>query len=241
MAKMKYELVADDLIRAIKGGQYKPSEQLPSIEALCSMYEVSKMTIKKSLDVLQAGGYITRRRGSGSFVKNVQSPTHEAVAFETSGQMSGLTAERRATGDKITTSVELFNIEMPPAEVAHMLAIEPDEFVYHIVRVRFSNDHPHAVEYTYMPIELIPNLRRKNAEGSIYSYVEGDLRLRIASAHRIVRAVLPTKDEQKWMGVGPHDPLLEVEQVAFLDDGTPFEYSFSRHPNGYEFRTISTK
>ena len=129
MASMKYELVADDLIRAIKDGQYKPSEQLPSIEALCSMYEVSKMTIKKSLDVLQAGGYITRRRGSGSFVKNVQSPIHDAVAFETSGQMSGLTAERRASGDKITTEVQLFTIEMPPPEVAHMLAIELDEFV----------------------------------------------------------------------------------------------------------------
>ncbi len=241
MAKMKYELVADDLICAIKNGQYKPSEQLPSIEALCGMYDVSKMTIKKSLDILEAGGYITRRRGSGCFVKNVQSPINGAASFETSGQMSGLTAERAATGDKIATTVELFSVEMPPPEVAHMLAIEDDAFVYHIIRVRFTNDRPHAVEYTYMPIELIPNLRRKNAEGSIYSYVEGDLRLKIASAHRIVRAVLPTKDEQKWMGVGPHDPLLEVEQVAFLDDGTPFEYSFSRHPNGYEFRTISTK
>ncbi len=241
MAQMKYELVADDLIRAIKCGQYKPSEQLPSIDALCGMYEVSKMTIKKSLDVLEAGGYITRRRGSGSFVKNVQPPINNAASFETSGQMSGLTAERAATGDKITTAVELFDIEMPPPEVAHMLAIESEEFVYHIVRVRFANDLPHAVEYTYMPIGLIPNLRRKNAEGSIYSYVEDDLRLRIASAHRIVRAVLPTKEEQEWMGVGPHEPLLEIEQVAFLDDGTPFEYSFARHPDGYEFRTISTK
>ncbi len=241
MAKMKYEVVADDLISSIKDGQYKPSEQLPSIEGLCEMYEVSKMTIKKSLDVLEAGGYITRRRGSGCFVKNVQAPIHNAVAFETSGQMSGLTAERKATGDKIETEVKLFNIEMPPPEVAHMLAIEADEFVYHIVRVRFTNGRPHAVEYTFMPIQLIPNLRRKNAEGSIYGYVEGDLRLKIASAHRIVRAVLPTADEQDWMGVGPHEPLLEVEQVAFLDDGTPFEYSFSRHPDGYEFRTISTK
>lgn len=241
MPQMKYEIVADDLVRAIKAGQYKPSEQLPSIEALCGMYEVSKMTIKKSLDILQAGGYITRRRGSGSFVKNVQSPIHDAVAFETSGQMSGLTAERAAAGDKITTDVKLFSIELPSPEVAHMLAIESDEFVYHIIRVRFSNNRPHAVEYTFMPIELIPNLRRKNAEGSIYSYVEHDLRLRIASAHRIVRAVLPTEDEQDWMGIGAHEPLLEVEQVAFLDDGTPFEYSFSRHPDGYEFRTISTK
>ncbi|MDE1454928.1 UTRA domain-containing protein, partial [Bacillus paralicheniformis] len=27
----------------------------------------------------------------------------------------------------------------------------------------------------------------------------------------------------------PDDPVLEVEQVAFLNTGEPFEYSFARH------------
>lgn len=53
--------------------------------------------------------------------------------------------------------------------------------------------------------------------------------------------MLPTQDELSWLKVKANSPLLEVEQVTFLDDGTPFEYSISRHPNGYEFRSISTK
>lgn len=238
---IKYELVADDLTRAIKRGDYKPNEQLPSIEALCEMYEVSKMTINKSLALLEAAGLITRRRGSGSFVKNVQSPLHDPATFAMSGQMGGFTAERSAQGCKVETAVKRFDVVAPPPEVAHMLAIEPDQFVYHIVRVRFADGEPHATEYTYMPIDLIPNLRMKNVEKSIYGYIEGELKLKISSAHRVIRAVLPTKDEQEWMRIGPHEPLLEVEQVAFLDNGTPFEYSRARHPNGYEFRSISTK
>lgn len=241
MPAMKYQIVADDLVRAIRNGDYKPNEQLPSIDALCSMYEVSKMTINKSLGLLESNGYITRRRGSGSFVKNVQQPMGNPTAFETSGQMSGLTAEHASRGEKITTLVKKFDVTMPPPEVAHMLGIENDQFVYDIIRVRFADDRPHAVEYTYMPIDIIPNLRMSNVEGSIYSYIEGDLGLKIASAHRVVRALLPTREEREWMSIDANEPLLEIEQIGFLDNGTPFEYSHSRHPGHYEFRSISTK
>nr|WP_301830665.1 UTRA domain-containing protein [uncultured Parolsenella sp.] len=64
---------------------------------------------------------------------------------------------------------------------------------------------------------------------------------RSASAHRIVRAVLPTIDECARLGVRATSPLLELEQVAYLDGGRPFEYSVSRHPNGYQFRSIATR
>lgn len=240
MASMKYELVANDLAIQIKDGTYQPNAQLPSIEALCERYEVSKITIKKALDELEAAGFISRRRGSGSFVKRVLAPEHK-VAFETSGQMGGLTAERAGTKAKITSEVHEFSVVSPPPDVARMLGIEADQFVYHVVRTRFADGEPHATEYTYMPIDAIPNLRLKHLESSIYRYIEGELGLKIASAHRIVRAVLPTADECSWMSLGAGEPLLEVEQIGFLDDGTPFEYSVSRHPHGYEFRSISTK
>lgn len=240
-AFVKYELVVKDLALQIKNGTFQPNSQLPSIEALCQHYEVSKVTIKKALDILEAQGLITRRRGSGSFVKNVRTPREDNVAFETSRQMDGFTAEHARRGEAVRTDVKDFTVVSPSPEVAYMLDIEPDQFVYHVVRVRFAEDVATAVEYTYMPIDVIPNLRLKHVETSIYRYIENDLGLKIASGHRIVRAVLPTEDECAWMDLEPTEPLLEVEQVGYLDDGTPFEYSFARHPRGYEFRSISTK
>lgn len=238
---MKYELVAQDLVLQIENGTFPPNTQLPSIEALCERYEVSKVTIKKALDIIEARGLITRRRGSGSFVKNVRVPLKTTTSFETSRQMDGFTTEHGRRGEAVRSEVKEFSVASPSPDVANMLDIEPDQFVYHIVRVRFANDEATAVEYTYMPIDVIPNLRLKNVEGSIYGYIEGDLGFRIASGHRIIRAVLPTPDECDWMGLSPNEPLLEVEQVGYLDDGRPFEYSFARHPHDYEFRSISTR
>jgi GntR family transcriptional regulator len=37
-------------------------------------------------------------------------------------------------------------------------------------------------------------------------------------------------------------PVLEVEQVAFLDNGVPFEYSISHHRNDkFEFKSVIIK
>ena len=91
-----------------------------------------------------------------------------------------------------------------------------------------------------MPIKLVPDLRERNVETSIYGYLEGELGLKIGSAHRVIKAVLPTDDEATWLGVDPSQPLLEVKQVGFLDDGVPFEWSVARHANDYEFCSIST-
>ncbi len=238
---MKYEVVADDLFKKIQDGTYTPNEQLPTIEELCDLYSVSKITVKKALDRLEVGGVISRRRGSGSFVKNVMPMRGVHGNYETSSQMPGFKSEHEALGQTVTSQVIEFQVVRPREDVAQSLAMDQDQFAYHIIRVRLADGVPRAIEYTYMPIDTIPNLRLRNVEGSIYSYIEDELGLKVASAHRIIRAVLPTQDELSWLKVKANSPLLEVEQVTFLDDGTPFEYSISRHPNGYEFRSISTK
>ena len=119
--------------------------------------------------------------------------------------------------------------------------MEDDSFTYHVCRVRCANDKPRVIEYTYMPIDVITDLKLRNVQTSIYSFIEKDLGLKIASAHRVIRAVMPSAEERKRLNVPEGEPLLEVEQVGYLDDGRPFEYSVSRHVSDYEFHSISTK
>lgn len=65
-------------------------------------------------------------------------------------------------------------------------------------------------------------------------------RLKIKSAHRTVRATLPTEEEEEYLKIDHCFPILEVEQVAFLDDGRIFEYSKSRHRGDrFELKTVS--
>lgn len=236
---LKYESVADDIRKKIASGVYGPNDQLPTTPELCDLYDVSKITIKKAMDELVQQGLIARRRGSGTYVKRVPQPEAQSPSgWDMSSQMTGFCAEH--PGEKVTSDVHEFSVVRPKPDVAELLGMDADEFAYYVCRTRLIDDVPQVIEYTFMPIKLIPDLRERNVETTIYGYIEGDLGLKIGSAHRTLRAVLPSKSEVGWLDVTPTTPLLEVEQVGYLDDGVPFEYSIARHARGYEFHSVST-
>lgn len=237
----KYGVLAETLRTAIENGTYEAGERLPTTPELCKMYEVSNTTVKKALDELEQLGLIARRRGSGIFVKgraSLRNGTNGGSSI--SGQMTGFSKDPQNKDAVITSDVHDFSIVHPSEVVAEALDMRPEEFVYSICRTRLTDGQPRNVEYTFMPINLVPGLLEEHLRGSIYEFLENDLGFKIDSAHRVLRAILPTKDEQKWLNVCANDPLLEVRQTAYLDDGTPFEYSTSRHANNYEFYVVST-
>ena len=153
--------------------------------------------------------------------------------------MEGFMAEHAARGERVKSKVYTFEVERPSEYIAKALDITTEDFVYRIVRVRLVEGLAQVIEYTYMPISLVPNLKKAHLEHSIYNYIEGEIGLRIANAHRVIRAVMPTEVEASRLEISTGDPLLEVEQIGYIDDGRAFEYSISRHAHGYEFMTIS--
>ena len=237
----KYHELAQTLRRAMEDGTYEAGSRLPTTPELCEIYHVSNTTVKKAMDELEQLGLVARRRGSGIYVKSASSLGRGLdQSLSTSGQMTGFIAENAGTDAKVTSEVHGFSIVHPSEAVAEALGIRTEEFVYDICRVRLADGVPRNVEYTYMPLKLVPGLLEEHLYGSIYRHLEQDLGLKIDSAHRVLRAVMPTEDELSWLKLKANQPLLEVRQVGYLDDGTPFEYSTTRHTSDYEFFVVST-
>lgn len=238
---LKYQGVVDDVVTKVAKGVYKPNDRLPTTNELCEQYGVSKITIKKAMDELEARGLVARRRGSGTYVKSIVPKNVEyPEGWSMSSQMAGFKREHEMEGQTVTTKVYEFSVEHPSPKIAERLAIEQDEFVYRVCRVRCSDGQPLVIEHTWMPITVIPDLRMRHLETSVYDYIEEGLGLKISSAHRVVSAVLVPEDECEKLDVEPGTPALQVEQVGFLDDGIAFEYSISRHVRDYKFYSIST-
>lgn len=62
------QVVVDTLFARIKSGEYAADTRLPSERALAGELGVARNTVREALDVLEEGGMIRRRPGSGSFV-----------------------------------------------------------------------------------------------------------------------------------------------------------------------------
>lgn len=238
---LKYKDIAEDIRSAIKNGKYNINEQLPLEKEMCSKYGVSRITIKKAVDELVNQGLVIKRRGSGTFVKDIDSNDVSDISdISASGQFDGFTSS--FAGKKIVSKIIEFQVINPTEEVANKLKIDIDEFVYYICRARYADNEPYVVEYTYMPINVIKGLKRDILEKSIYDYIEKELKLKIKSAHRTVRAILPNEIEEKYLEVDKNFPILEVDQIAFLDNGQPFEYSKSHHRGDKsEFKSVSVR
>ena len=225
MTKYKYMQIANDIRNEIVKGSLQANEQLPFERNLCIKYNTSKMTVKKALDILVAEGLIVKRRGAGTFVKNISTTDMDKLLI--SNQFRGLTA--LCSNRKVTSELLTFEVVSINKEIHDKLNISSEDFTYKIIRVRYVDDKPIVIENTYMPINLIPGIKKQHIMESIYSYIENDLGLKVQSSHRTITVRKSNELEQKHLKLEINDPVAVVEQVAYLENGTAFEYSISIH------------
>lgn len=238
----KYEAIANDLEKKITDGVYKADDKLPQEKELCQIYDTSRITIREAMNLLVNRGLISKKRGSGTFVKALpEGNVFSSQGISKSGQFGGFTNDH--PNQKITSKIFDFGLVKASDTVAKNLQLPEGSFVSYICRMRLLNDKPQVIEYTYMPVEYVRGLTEDKLEQSIYNHLENNLNLKISSAHRTVRADVPTSEEAERLQMNDcPQAILEVEQVAYLDNGQIFEYSISRHRcDAFELKTVSVR
>lgn len=218
----KYMEIYQEVRRRIVSGKYAPDKKLPEGSRLALEFACSELTVTKALALLVREGLVLRKRGLGSFVKR------QASAASNSHLLG--TAERCAwSGKSLDTQVQRFTAVPASEEIAQKLQIATGELVYEINRVRTIDRLPSIVEYTWMPVALIPQLTLGHVERSIYHYITRDLGFTVHSAHMNISGVQASEQERAWLALNEATVLVEVEQTAFLDNGKLFEYSRAHH------------
>ncbi len=66
----RYTDIMETLVEEIRKGKYLPLTALPSEKMMCHRFSASRTSVRNALRLMQEQGYIERRQGSGSFVRN---------------------------------------------------------------------------------------------------------------------------------------------------------------------------
>ncbi|PLT28810.1 GntR family transcriptional regulator [Peribacillus deserti] len=234
----KYEAISAEMRERIKEKHYPLDQPIPDEISLSKEFDCSRMTMKRALDILVMEGLLFRKRGHGTFI--VKSAIQDSRINVVSNEVLGFS--KLINNDKITSKVIKFEVHFPSEEVAAHLAIDNKTPVYFIIRLRMVDGEPYVLEKTYMPTTLIPGINDEILHGSVYDYIMNTLDLTIAGSHRKVRACKSDKLDQEHLVCQSDDPILEVEHVGFLNNGVPFEYSFSRHRyDKFEVTTVNLR
>lgn len=218
-----YQDIAIDLRKKIIDGIYPKETRLPNQTELAKTYRTSRVTIQKALKSLQIEGFIESRQGSGSFVKGPES------VYDYDASIYGGMTKKLGHLGQLDSKVFSFSVSFPTEKEQEKLRISKNDPIYDIIRLRMLDGEPLALEYTIMPVLLIPGITEEILKKSVYQYIQETLHLDFGQSHRRIKADKPDQYDIEYLDCQSDDPVLEIEQTVYLDNDIPFEYSQTRH------------
>lgn len=183
---------------------YQPGQAIPSESQLQDEFNVSRITVRKALEVLERQGLVVRRQGVGTFVRQQLRPRPNAFT----GYLDDLYL--------LFAGTELREVEVrevdPPAIATKKLGIAPGERVTLIERSRYLDGEPFAYTATYLPAWL----GRRFEPGELMQYrvlevLQLKLRIRLREAVQRISAKLAGELLAEKLDLQATDPVLQME------------------------------
>lgn len=214
--EIRYRTIADDIRRQIAAGELVVGAVLPSEAELAGSYGVSRVTVRKALEVLRDVGQVDSRQGFGWFVAGdrVRQSLGALSTIEDQLAEQGRVPERRVLS---------FGFRDAPADLPALGGTA----VLEVRRVNLADGSPFAVVTVWCPASLGSALSRDDVESSTFLEL---LPVDFARATQTIGAAIAGADDVAVLGVPQGSPLLVVERVSRDSSGKPVLVSEHRFP-----------
>ncbi|MCZ0989123.1 GntR family transcriptional regulator [Streptomyces diastatochromogenes] len=199
--------IADDLRHQITTGRIKPGERLPSEAGLADRYEVSTVTLRSALAVLQREGFVEKIHGKGNFVRR---PLRKIMYVGGWGTLDPWTAAEAALRVTVrSTTVQAHG------HLATLLKVPTGSSLTEFSCVSLAGGSPHGLARIYVPCDLTPGAVVDDES----SGQEAVTRFAVlgpppAAVRETVCARLPTPDEASALRIGSTVAVLAITRIA---------------------------
>jgi GntR family transcriptional regulator len=200
----------------ISADVYPAGERIPGEQALCEIYGVSRVTVRKALDEIVREGLLVRRQGKGTFVaqERIKRDLSHITSFSDACAQIGQTAQTRLIECKREAATQEDHINLGVAKCGEVITI---------CRLRLSDGEPVMLEYNRFPTAFA-FLETEPLTGSLYALLSKHGLVPSRAVHDIslsharspVSQMLETK-------VG--DALLLLDQVVYDQHDLPLHLS----------------
>lgn len=219
-----YIQLIDVLKGGIRQGVWQAGERLPGEHDLCERYGISRTVVRQALHELELEGLIIRRKGRGSFVAEPK------ISESLAQKLTGFHQDMTERGHRPVTQVLRLAVVPAAKEVADYLALEPGDPVIELERLRAVQGESIVLVTSYLPHALCPDLEQIDfTDRSLYETLETQYDLIIARGRRHIEAVPANAKEAELLDITEGAPLLMLDSVSYLADGTPIEYYHALH------------
>jgi GntR family transcriptional regulator len=213
-----YVQVEDALAERIASGALPAGHQLPSEESLVSEFNVSRTTIRTTIQNLVRRGLVEIRRGKGTFVAppRITQELTELTGFVEDMQILGRDATARLLDKKVVPASET---------VARQLGLPLGTDVVQILRVRLADGVPLSFDETYLPEELGQKIMADDlVTEPIFSLLEQKYSTPLLEAEYQLEASIADAAVAMALSVPPGSPIFLIERTSYSVGHRPVDY-----------------
>lgn len=209
-----------------------PGDRIPSQEAICSAFEVSRPTAVKAVQELVSEGWVAPVRGKGTFITDVPSVQ---LAL-----LSNTLSPAEELGDApLTTRVvsRKTGVQMP--HIAGLLGIEERARLVFFRRLRILKGRPLFVGDSYLPEGRFPGLGESElVGGSLYRTLTERYGCPIVRSDRWVEAGMSADSAiATLLGMPLLAPLLIMSGITVTTDDEPIEHIRCHFQDGVSLKS----
>lgn len=220
---MRYLDLADSLRDRLASGGLGRAGALPSEAELGAEFGVSRVTVRRALEVLREEGLVSARRGAGWFV--AADPVRQAL-----GRVTTIEAALEAAGTTAARRVLEFAFERAPREVAKTLGLPADGEVLRVRRLNLADGEPFALVTVWIPAGLGRNLSRADVERTTFYDLLPLQGVEPGRAVQTITAVEAECAEARALGVRTGSALLACRRVTYDRRGEAVIVAEHRYP-----------
>lgn len=227
----KYQAVHDELMTRLLAGHYSIGSRLPTEEMLSKTFDVSRVTIRKALEILVRAGYLAAKQGSGYVVSTLSPPSSTCMASFTDQVLN----EGSIPGAK------LLSVENPTATLSNPVKQLFDEPLALVQRLRTVNGMPRLFTQTWIPVRLAPEMSASDfpetGQGqSILRIFRQSFGVYWTTACETLDSVVADKDIAAHLAISQNTPILSQACTAFDTHQRPvfFDQVYRQGPINFD-------
>jgi len=199
-----YHQLADLLMEAIRAGDYPPGSRIPSEPQLAKTYNIGRPTVRQAVDLLVRRRLVSRRRGSGTYVRM---PEQEIDLFSLAGTSSAFHKKGIAVDVQLLQPVRGIAVT---DDVRNPFAGGSAFFLSRLNRVQ---DEPMLLEEIYLHPVLFKGIESLDLAGRSLSQVaRNHFYLRPVGGRQTFRVSTLDARRAALMQIGTDTPVLEVQR-----------------------------
>lgn len=214
----QYKRIVRLLEAKIRSGEYPPGHRLPPERELCEIFGVSRITTRQALAELAQDKLVVRHQGQGTFVaRKIES---SLLGF------FSISEALKADGRLVSTRVVRAELAAPDSAEAAALMPRAADKVFRIVRVRFVDGDPYALETSALLIRRFPGLDGYDfGARSLYDVLAREYAVQLVRARETLAPVMLSPAEAELLQVDAAQPALRLTRITFDSENVATEAS----------------